>query len=256
CVLVAELFLAQLVLAPALLALAEALDERVGEAGEMPGRLPDRGVLDDRRVQRDDVFALLQHRPPPLVLDVVLEQDAVVPIVVGVGVPAVDLRRREDEAAPLAGGDDLVGLGELGHGQERKRRLACGARIHCPLPSCLRCRSTSTAASTATPSRWSRACPTTRPRPARDAARPSSASFIRWRCTSRDPASTPPTTRTRRRRERTAGPRGTPAARARIPRFPRRARARPARRRAARAPTSPGGRRGRGGGVARTALWT
>src|SRR5215207_3211920 len=40
-VLVAELLLAQVVLAETPLALAEALDERIGEAGEMPGRLPD-----------------------------------------------------------------------------------------------------------------------------------------------------------------------------------------------------------------------
>ena len=109
-VLGAELLLAQVVLAPALLALAQALDQRIGEAGEVARRLPDLGVLDDRRVERDDVVALLDHRPPPLGLDVVLEQHAVVAVVVGVGEAAVDLRRREDEAAPLAERDDLVEL--------------------------------------------------------------------------------------------------------------------------------------------------
>ena len=69
------------------------------------------------RVQGDDVVALVDHRPPPRVLDVVLEQDAVVPVVVGVAEAAVDLRRGEDEAAALAQrhdlvhGHDVVGMG-------------------------------------------------------------------------------------------------------------------------------------------------
>ena len=97
-----------MVLAPALLALAEALDERVGEALEVARGLPDPRVLEDRRVERDDVVALLQHRPPPLGLDVALQQHAVVAVVVGRAEAAVDLRGGEDEAAPFAEGDDLL----------------------------------------------------------------------------------------------------------------------------------------------------
>jgi hypothetical protein len=105
------------VLAPAPLALAEALHERIAEAGEVAGGLPGARVLDDRRVERDDVVALLDHRLPPGVGDVVLEQDAVVPVVVGVGDAAVDLRRGEDQAAALTERDDLVhGCDGLGHG--------------------------------------------------------------------------------------------------------------------------------------------
>jgi hypothetical protein len=43
-----------------------AVDERIGEAGEVARRLPRARVLDDRRVERDDVVALLDHRLPPL----------------------------------------------------------------------------------------------------------------------------------------------------------------------------------------------
>ena len=50
--------------------------------GEVPAGLPHARVLEDRRVQGDDVVALLEHRPPPLVLDVGLEQHAVVAVVV------------------------------------------------------------------------------------------------------------------------------------------------------------------------------
>ncbi len=100
--------LAQMVLAPAPLALAEALDQRVGEALEVARGLPDFGVLEDRRVDRDDVVALLQHRAPPLGFDVALEQDAVVAVVVGRAEAAVDLRGREYEAPAFAEGDDLL----------------------------------------------------------------------------------------------------------------------------------------------------
>src|SRR5947199_10652009 len=65
-------------------------------------------MLDDRRVERDDVVALLQHGPPPLALDVVLEQHAVVAVVVARAEPAVDLTAREHEAAALGQRDDLV----------------------------------------------------------------------------------------------------------------------------------------------------
>ena len=114
--------LAQMVLAPAPLALAEALDERVGEALEVARGLPDPRVLEDRRVERDDVVALLQHRPPPLGLDVVLQQHAVVAVVVGRAEAAVDLRGGEDEAAPLAERDDLL------HRDLGRARLLLGGR--------------------------------------------------------------------------------------------------------------------------------
>src|SRR4051812_42868923 len=97
-----------MVLAEALLALAEALDERVAEALEVAGCLPRLRVEDDRAVERHDVVALLDHRAPPLVLDVRLEQYAVVPVVVRRAEPAVDLGRPEQEAASLAERDDLV----------------------------------------------------------------------------------------------------------------------------------------------------
>jgi hypothetical protein len=108
------------VLPPAALALPEALDQRVGEALEVARGLPRARVHEDGGVEGDDVVALLHHRAPPLGLDVRLELYAVVPVVVGRGQPAVDLRRREDEAAALAQRDDLVhrddilGLGRHG----------------------------------------------------------------------------------------------------------------------------------------------
>src|SRR5439155_6804912 len=50
--------LAEMVLAKAVLAGA-AVDQRIGEAGEVAARLPDARVLDDRAVEGDDVVAVL-----------------------------------------------------------------------------------------------------------------------------------------------------------------------------------------------------
>src|SRR6476659_7679093 len=73
-------------------------------------------MLKDRRVERNDVVAFLQHRPPPLGFDVVLQQHAVVAVVVGRAKPAVNLRGGEDEAAPFAERDDLLHRDSLGSG--------------------------------------------------------------------------------------------------------------------------------------------
>ena len=103
----AALRVVELVGAEAQLARA-AVDERVGEAGDVAGRLPDARVEDDRGVERDDVVPLLHHRLEPQRADVVLHQHAVVAVVVRRAEAAVDLRRREDEAAPPRERHDLV----------------------------------------------------------------------------------------------------------------------------------------------------
>ncbi len=104
----------ELVEAEALLAVG-AVDERVGEVGEVAARLPHRRRAEDRRVDEDDVVALLDHRPHPGVAHVAQHQRAERAVVVGAAEAAVDLRRREHEAAPLGEVDDLVELGG-GHG--------------------------------------------------------------------------------------------------------------------------------------------
>ena len=65
-------------------------------------------------VEADDIVALLDHRPPPGALDVVLELDAERPVVPD-GVDAtVDLGRGEDEAAALGKRDDGLEAGDGG----------------------------------------------------------------------------------------------------------------------------------------------
>jgi hypothetical protein len=107
--------LAELIRPEAELARA-AVDERVTEAGDVAGRLPDARVEDDRRVERDDVIPLLDHRLEPAGPDVVLGQDAVVAVVVGGAEAAVDLGGGEDEAAPAGQRDDLVHRHGVGGG--------------------------------------------------------------------------------------------------------------------------------------------
>src|SRR5262249_34417880 len=74
----------------------------------MPDGLPAARVRDPRGVDRDDVVALEDHCLDPARLDVVLEEHAVMTVVVGRPEAAVDLRRREDEAAPPCQRHDLV----------------------------------------------------------------------------------------------------------------------------------------------------
>jgi hypothetical protein len=83
-------------------------------------------VHEDAGVEPDDVVALLDHRPPPRPLDVVLELDperAVVPDRVDA---AIDLARRVDEAAPLRERDDRLELGDGGRDVARLRCLGVG----------------------------------------------------------------------------------------------------------------------------------
>ena len=104
--------------AEALLAEA-AVDERIGEAADMARDLPDAWVEDDRGVERENVVAFLHHRGKPAGLDVVLEQDAVVAVVVGGAEAAVDLRGGKDEPAPARERDDLLHRDGVGHGSQR-----------------------------------------------------------------------------------------------------------------------------------------
>ena len=85
-----------------------AVDQRVGEVRQVAGGLPDRRRRQDGGVEADHVVAQLHHRAPPGVLDVAQQQHADGPVVVGRAEAAVDLRRREHEAAALREVDDLV----------------------------------------------------------------------------------------------------------------------------------------------------
>src|SRR3712207_4181877 len=53
-----------------------AIDHRIAEAADMPRRLPDLRVHDDRAVQPDHVVPTLDVVAPPGVLDVPLQLDA------------------------------------------------------------------------------------------------------------------------------------------------------------------------------------
>ena len=121
--------LGQLVGAEALLAVA-AVDERVGERGDVTARLPDLRRHEDRGVEADDVVAQLHHRAPPGVLDVALEQHAERPVVPGGAESAVDLGRREHQAAPLREVDDAIHqlrVGGPGHSRPGYSAGPCAA---------------------------------------------------------------------------------------------------------------------------------
>ena len=68
-----------------------AVDQWIGESRDVPGRLPDFRMHQDGRVQSLDVLALVDHRPPPPLLDVLFELDAQWAIVPDRPEPAIDL---------------------------------------------------------------------------------------------------------------------------------------------------------------------
>ncbi len=111
---------ARVVRAEAVLAVP-AVDQRVGEAGDVAGRLPDPRVHQDRGIEALDVVPRVDHGVPPAVLDVLLELDAERAVVPHRAEASVDLRGLEDEAAALAEGDQLVHQGGIGHGARRRR---------------------------------------------------------------------------------------------------------------------------------------
>ena len=106
-----------------------AVHERVGEALEVPRGGPDRRVEDHGGIERHDVVALLDQRAQPLVLHVLLQEDAVVAVVVGGAEPAVDVRGGVDEAATPGQCGDLLDRRDAAVGLELLRVVA---RAHRP----------------------------------------------------------------------------------------------------------------------------
>jgi hypothetical protein len=90
-----------------LLAVA-AVDERVGEGGDVTRCFPHLRRHQDGGVETDDVVAALDHGPPPRLFDVALEEDAEGPVVPGGPEAPVDLARREHETPALGQVDDGV----------------------------------------------------------------------------------------------------------------------------------------------------
>ena len=97
----------QLVEAEALIAVA-ALHQGIGEDRLVTRSLPHLTGLEDGRVEADHVVPLLDHGPPPLVLDVPQQLNPERAVVVGGANPAVDLGGLEDEAALLGEVGDRV----------------------------------------------------------------------------------------------------------------------------------------------------
>ena len=104
-----------------------AVDQRVGEAGDVAGGLPDAGVHQDGGVEALDVVALAHHRIPPALLDVVLQLDAERAVVPDGAGASVDLGGLEDEAPALGEADEGVedvGAGRGGHTGKLTRTMS------------------------------------------------------------------------------------------------------------------------------------
>src|SRR5688572_28043854 len=80
----------------------QTIAHRIAEGIDMPRRLPNLRVHDDRRLEAGDIFASAGHRVPPELFDVAFEfraERAVIPETVDA---TVDFRRLENESAPFA----------------------------------------------------------------------------------------------------------------------------------------------------------
>src|SRR5690349_18707619 len=85
-----------------------ALGQRIDEGLDVAGCGPDVPGQDDGGVQADDVVALLDHRPPPLPADVLLQLHAQRTVVPGRTGASIDLAGGEDEAPALGQADNGV----------------------------------------------------------------------------------------------------------------------------------------------------
>jgi len=85
-----------------------AVDERVGEAGDVAGGFPNLRVHDDRSLDADDVVAAADHVGPPAVADVLLQLGTEGAVVEEAVEAAVDLGRLENKAAALRERDKVV----------------------------------------------------------------------------------------------------------------------------------------------------
>ncbi len=98
----------QLVRAPALMALAEAVNQRITEVGEMARRLPHRGIHQDRRLQSLHVVPEVDDLSPPGIADAPAQPHPQGSEVVHRVDAAVDLTALENKASTLAQRDQRL----------------------------------------------------------------------------------------------------------------------------------------------------
>ena len=100
-----------------------AIHERIGEPGQMPRCLPDLGMHQDRGVEALDVVAFMHHRPPPALLDVLLELDAERSVIPHGAKAAIDLGGLKYEAAPFCQRHELLHRFVCSCGRHKGRKL-------------------------------------------------------------------------------------------------------------------------------------
>lgn len=104
----------QVILAEALFA-GFAIDERVGEVGDMAAGDPGGGVHEDGGIESFDIVALINHGAPPGFFDIAFEFDPDGSVIPGAAKSAVDLAALENDAAAFAERND--GIHGNGHGE-------------------------------------------------------------------------------------------------------------------------------------------
>jgi hypothetical protein len=100
-----------------------AIDQWIGEVGEVTAGLPDLRRAEDGGVDQHDVVAHLHHRADPCLANVAEQQGTQRAVVVRTAEAAVDLGRGVDETPSLAQIDNLVDVGRR-HTPARLRAVA------------------------------------------------------------------------------------------------------------------------------------
>src|SRR3972149_4570634 len=73
----------------------------------MPGGFPNFGIIDNRRIQPDDILPPVDHSPPPSRFEVVLQLRSQRPKTPKSGKPAVEFGGRIDKTPPFAERNDF-----------------------------------------------------------------------------------------------------------------------------------------------------
>ena len=113
-VILGDLIFDQHIRAVALLAVT-VVDKRIIKGIDVTGRLPNCRMHKDGAVETDDVLMQQHHALPPILLDIVFQLHAVLPVVVHGAEPVVDVATGKDETVLLAVGDDFLEHIFLGH---------------------------------------------------------------------------------------------------------------------------------------------
>src|SRR3989338_7180762 len=108
---------------------AFAVNQWVGEASNVPARLPQLRILNDGAIDAENVVLLLHYLAPPELFEIIREFDTEWSVIIEARQAAVDFARRKYEAATLGERDYLLHQLRISHiNILRVRQKAAGCK--------------------------------------------------------------------------------------------------------------------------------